>query len=92
MAHGLQVFSPNGSVRLDTTDRLTRLYGAYSLPIWDSGIRTISVPGIVQDGFWLVTCPFTEFTADVVAGGIRVRRDVPGFTRRQVVPVTLYRI
>lgn len=56
MPVGLQVFSPSGKLRLEITDRLTRHIGSFSFPPWnDATSRFISVPGMADDGHWVVT-------------------------------------
>lgn len=93
MPAGLQVFNPDGKLRLEITDRLTALHSTYSLPVWtDGSTRTISVPGIVPDPYWMATCPNLHFSVEVINDGLLVTNILQGFTNRTTVPVTLYRI
>jgi len=66
MTYGLQVWAQDGTIRLDTTDRLTKLYATIafssgSAPLWGysgsvwtnlSYAQNISIPGYRLDGTW----------------------------------------
>lgn len=93
MPAGLQVFNPDGKLRLEITDRLTALHSSYLLAVWtDGSTRTISVPGISPDPYWMATCPNLSYSVEVISGGLLVTNITPGFTTRTNVPITLYRI
>lgn len=73
MPAGLQVFSPNGKVRLEVTDRLTRHIGSFSFPPWnDATSRFISVAGMVDDGHWVVTYDPMNYYHKIGNGGVTV--------------------
>lgn len=60
----LQIFSGTSRVLLDTTDRLSRLHGRYTVSAaWDVQSGFISVPGMVDDNSWYC------FVSSSVAGG-----------------------
>lgn len=64
MSYGLEVWNSAGVQTLDVTDRMSRIHGSYSGSIafaatGDAYLRpgtlTVTVPGITNDGSWLVS-------------------------------------
>lgn len=56
MASGIQIFKQDGSLKLDTQDRLARVVqrGTGNFTIgWPTSV-SITVPGLVRDGTWAV--------------------------------------
>lgn len=93
MPAGLQVFAPNGVLRLEITDRLTRFVGTYTLPAWnDAGVRFVAVSGMTDDGYWVVTLPSPDYYYQIVNGGINVWSTNIRFTGFTSVPISVYRI
>ncbi len=57
MPAGMQAFDANGNLVADLTDRLAKLIASGSLTFTAAPQRfTISVPGMVNDGTWYVSC------------------------------------
>ncbi len=58
MATGLKIWSPDGALRLDITDRITRLHakGTYQAPVGSAAYPRVEVPitGMTPDGSWFV--------------------------------------
>lgn len=52
MAQGLVVYRADGSVLLNTSDRITRYVGSYSYNISGSTQASVYVPGCTNDGTW----------------------------------------
>lgn len=59
MAYGLQIFRADGSLKLDISDRLTRLVqqgsGVFSgTPVSYGVTMTVAVPGLLPNSEWVV--------------------------------------
>ena len=52
MAYGLQVWSANGSVRMDTADREFRYVVFFTGNLGAGSSRNITVAGLTNDGTW----------------------------------------
>lgn len=72
MSYGLQVFDETGATILDVSDRLTRLYGDYSVSITPGQSVYIPVPGMVDDGTWTVITQSYIVNVFVGSGGFTV--------------------
>lgn len=93
MPAGLQVFNANGALRLEITDRLTRLVGTFTLPAWnDTAVRFVPVIGMSDDGFWVITLPCPDYYYQIVDGGINVWSTGVRFTGFTSIPITVYRV
>ena len=95
MAHGLEVYSSAGAVKLTVTDRLTHLVQQDNQAFWTwtgSGhTRFFPVTGMVDDGSWLVFAPWNDVIAWVSTGGYYVRLVYGPPYAHPTFPVTIYR-
>lgn len=67
MAHGLVVYNESGQVVFDTSDRLLRYVAQYTMTLRYEN-RIIYVPGMVNDGTWIVVASTDAYTGGATGG------------------------
>lgn len=71
MAYGLQTYDSAGNSIITITDRLSRLFGVYSINLGSRQGTTVSVPGMATDGTWgLVKTGSQWISTTIQANGI----------------------
>lgn len=75
MAYGIQTFNSDGSLQFSSDDRLSRIYGEYAVAVSANTTTDVSIPGVVNDGTWVVwPKPSTAgpLYYGIITGGVRI--------------------
>jgi len=92
MGYGLRTFNTDGSIALDTTDRILRLISQHNYDFGSSADELlISVPGMVSDGTWFAITLSAKHWCERVTDGVRVKRQSPSPEWGQSGKVLVYR-
>lgn len=104
MSFAIQTMGPSGNVLLDTSERLARVVGVWTIAgaqvspsIWGAGSETYwyTSPvfvGLANDGSWFVDAPATKNEVRFIGGGqFQICFASVGPGRSSDVPVTIWR-
>ena len=99
MATGIRVYNQYGQLRLDYTDRVTRLVSTvvvapfYAWP--PNNHQFYSIPGMTNDGTWMISFSSMFYKAQIENGGFRIWCESgynDGGLNSYPVPVSIFRV